>query len=304
MLIEPPKKKKKMEGLDSKSGTPLGSSHQEAVGGGEEGSEATKKRQTEGEEMDEGRQDEIQSDQGTQEYEAIQDDEEIQVDEGVHRETDTVVESNEPGTLSNTIPFKSTDSVSKKTAGGKKKQKKKPKHSAGQQTQSKRASRFSLGEDRAANQTDSNDSPEVVELGSTSAKELQSQRRERGCTSQVMKEKEKAMKEKVIKDKVVKEKEKVTMTLSVDVPLIEISDDEEEEEAFERHWSSKICNECGSSVRHHMSSQAPFSYQIINTFTCNLFFQNIHLFTFNLPEYLHIHLLLPFCFPKYSILDS
>ena len=191
--------------------------------------------------MDFGKQAGIQSDEGTQDYEAIQGDEEIQVDEGVQREADAAVESIEPGSLNDTIPAKSTCNVSKKT-GIKKKQNKKPKHSAGQQIRSKGASSFNLGEDDAANQTDYNDSPEVVELGSASAKELQSQRREKEQTSQVMKEKEQVM----------KEKEKVTMTLSVDVPiLIEISeDDNEEDEAFERHWSSKICNECGSSVRH------------------------------------------------------
>ena len=276
--MEPKKKKLMMDGLDSKSGTPLGrSSHQEAVGEGEEGSRATIQRQTEGAEMDEGRQEEIQSDQRTQEYETIQDDEEIRVEEVVHSETEAVAESHESGTLSHTIPAKSTsNNVSKKTAGTKK-QKKNPKHSADQQTRTKHASRFNLGEDTAANQTDSNDSPEVVELGSPSAKELQSQRWERECTSQVMKEKEKAIKEKEkvvkVKEKVVKEKEKVTMTSLVDVPLIEISDDEEEEEAFERHWSSKICNECGSSVRHHI-------------FTCS-FSPPKYLLTPKISTYLH-----------------
>ena len=68
-------------------------------------------------------------------------------------------------------------------------------------------------------------SPEVVQLESASAKDLR---------SQVLKEKEKA-------------------TKASTGAVIEISDEEDNDdenlEVFERHWSSKIFNECGSSVR-------------------------------------------------------
>ena len=77
-------------------------------------------------------------------------------------------------------------------------------------------------------------SPKVVELESVSAKDLRS-----------------LMREKKQRRQVIKEKEKATKALTIPVPVIEISDEEDndEDEVFERHWSSKICNECGSSVR-------------------------------------------------------
>ena len=46
--------------------------------------------------------------------------------------------------------------------------------------------------------------------------------------------------------------EQEKFTKAFPVPVIAISDDEEDnvDEVFERRWSSKICNECGSSVSH------------------------------------------------------
>ena len=186
--------------------------YQEAVGEGGGGSEAEEKGQNEGKAKSEGIQEEVQSDQGTQEYEAIQGEEEIQADEEVDRGTEAAGEGVEPDTLSHTTPANSTSNVAKKTADQKKRR--------------KCASRFNTV----------NDSPEVVELGSRSAKDVQSGRREKKRRRQVTKEEE--------KEKVTKEKEKV------EVPLIEISDGENEEaDVFGRRWASDICDGCGSSVR-------------------------------------------------------
>ena len=208
-----------------------------------------------------------------QEYEAIQADEEIPVGERVHREKEAAVVSIiEPG--SHTIPTNTT--VSKKVAD-QKKPKNNYKHSARQQhTRSTCASsvdrsehltnqreaveassskpgdkvRVSWGENSAASVKANSrtvevgpSSPEVVQLESTSAKDL---RREKERARQVLKEKEQA-----------------TKASAIPVPVIEISDDEDEAEVFERHWSSKICNKCGSSVRLHWFTSAPARPQTI-----------------------------------------
>ena len=209
-----------------------------------------------------------------QEYEAIQADEEIPVGERVHREKEAAVVSIiEPG--SHTIPTNTT--VSKKVADQKKP---KNKHSAHQQhTRSKCASsvdrsehltnqreaveassskpgdkvRVSWGENSAAAVKANSrtvdvepSSHEVVQLESTSAKDLRSLRRENERARQVLKEKEQA-----------------TKVSAIPVPVIEISDEEDEAEVFERHWSSKICNKCGSSVRLHWFTSAPARPQTI-----------------------------------------
>ena len=211
-----------------------------------------------------------------QEYEAIQADEEIPVGERVHREKEAAVVSIiEPG--SHTIPTNTT--VSKKVAD-QKKPKNNYKDSAHQQhTRSKCASsvdrsehltnqreaveassskpgdkvRVFWGENSAASVKANSrtvdvepSSPEVVQLGSTSAKDLRSLRREEERARQVLKEKEQA-----------------TKASAIPVPVIEISDEEDEAEVFERHWSSKICNKCGSSVRLHWFTSAPARPQTI-----------------------------------------
>ena len=205
-------------------------SHQEAVGEGGGGSEAEEKGQNEGKAKSEGIQ-EVQSDQGTQEYEAIQGEDEIQADEEFDRGTEAAAMGIEPDTLSLTTPANSTSNVAKKTADQKKRR--------------KCVSRFN-----------NNDSPEVVELGLRSAKDVQSRRREKKRRRQVTKEEEeeKVTKEEE-KEKVTKEKEKV------EVPLIEISDGENEEaDVFGRRWASDICDGCGSSVRKiHFPPQQIFN---------------------------------------------
>lgn len=151
----------------------------------------------------------------------------------------------------------STANVSKRTAN-QEKPKNNSKISAQQQnTLSNCASSFNISEN-SAKQTEEveasklgervrvswvENSPEVVELESVSAKDLQNLRRERKRTRQVLKEKEETTKASAI----------------CSVPIIEISDEEDnaEEEVFERHWSSKICNECGSTVRLHYFTSSP-----------------------------------------------
>ena len=151
----------------------------------------------------------------------------------------------------------STAKVSKRTAN-QEKPKNNSKNSAQQRnTLSNCASSFNISEN-SAKQTEEveasklgervrvswvENSPEVVELESVSAKDLQNLRRERKRTRQVLKEKDQTTKASAI----------------CSVPIIEISDEEDnaEDEVFERHWSSKICNECGSTVRLHYFNSSP-----------------------------------------------